>query len=584
MDVPIVIGLLTAFVGSLVATIQQTGEVYYDSIAMFVFFVLTARFLEKKGRIKAADALDRLARVVPRTARRVAGDGSEAIVPVVDLVPGDRVRLLPGESVPADGRLLEGASGFDEALLTGESLPVARRPGDALRGGSLNVEQPCVMEVTGTGGQSALGNILRLVQRAQRDRPRVALLAERAAAWFVGVVLGIGAATALAWWLIDPSQALHNTVAVLIVTCPCALALATPAALVIAAGRFVHIGSLAVRMNAVESLARTQMLVFDKTGTLTRGRFRLEAVEPLAGQGRERVLAVAAALEAGSEHPLAAPFRPFDAGLAVSARRNHPGEGLSGVLDGVEWRLGKPEHAWPSPDRALAARIAALREGGQVVLMLADAQAPSALFLLSDTPRPGARELVERLHGRGIATAILSGDHPSHVRRLAREVGIDEAHGDLLPADKLAWVSERRRRGTRIAMVGDGINDAPTLAAADCAIALSGGTELAQTTSDYILLRDDLRAIAATHHLARRTRRVVLQNLLWAAGYNLLAIPAAALGYIPPWGAAIGMSISSLLVIGNALRLSRVHKAERLTKEGPEDEEPVPLPARLGAA
>ncbi len=567
MDVPIVIGLLTALAGSVVATITQHGEVYYDSIAMFVFFVLAARLLEKKGTLRAIDALDRLARVIPRSACRLDEQDHEHTVLAIDLAAGDRVRVRPGEIVPGDGRLIEGEGGFDESLLTGESLPVQHATGDRVIGGSVNVEQPCVIEITGAGNDTTLAAIQRLVNRAQSEKPRIALLAQRVAAWFVAAVLTVGSLTAVAWLLIDPSQALHNTVAVLIVTCPCALALATPAALVIAAGRFVDLGLMPLRMDRLETLAAVDTVVFDKTGTLTEGHFRLQQVLPEPGwdgadwtEGRalDRARALAAALEQGSEHPLARAFIPYATGLAATGLRNHPGAGVSGEVDGLALRLGRPEFALAQPDTVQQRRITELRDQGLGVLALTSDDRLLALFALSDGPRDSSGEAVARLQAMGIGTAVISGDHATQVARLAEELGISEAFGDLRPDDKLAWLKQRAADGGHLAMVGDGINDAPVLAGAHCAIAMGAGTELAQSHSDFLLLHNDLGRVPAGIALARRTRAVIRQNLVWALIYNLCAIPAAALGYIPPWGAAIGMSLSSLAVVGNALRLARV--------------------------
>ncbi|MCP5141709.1 MAG: heavy metal translocating P-type ATPase [Gammaproteobacteria bacterium] len=572
MDVPIVLGILTALVGSVVATVQKTAEVYYDSIAMFIFFLLIARYVEMRGRISAADALDRLARVVPDTARKLAADGSETEVTLFEIQPGDRVAVHAGENVPVDGRLLEGESAFDESLLTGESLPVQKRPGDELIAGSGNREQRVVMEVL-RPTETSTANMLRdLLEQGMKARPAYAVLADRAATWFVGAVLTIAAITASAWtWLAGPWEALHNTVAVLIVTCPCALALATPVAIAIGAGRFAKAGVLPLKMAAIEAFAQGDLIVFDKTGTLTRGTPALKETIGFGDAGEADLLAIAAQLEqANPHHPVA---RALIAGAASAANgvgrkpiaadaapmvKHVPGRGVEGEIDGITWRVGAVDFVCTRSDAAQEARIAELRERSGLVIAIGHDGVLDGLFSLDDELRPGATQLLAGLRAAGIHEfAVLSGDHPTNVGRIAAEIGIDDAHGGMSSARKLAWIQARQAEGKRVVMVGDGINDAPTLAAADASLSFSEATEVAQAHSDFLILGDDLAAIPAARRLALRTRRTVRQNLIWAASYNFLAVPAAALGYIPPWGAAIGMSLSSLLVVGNALRLKR---------------------------
>jgi Cu2+-exporting ATPase len=575
MDVPIVLGLTIALTGSLVATLQQRGEVYLDSIAMFVLFVLLARIYEMRGRVTAANAMDRLARVIPQTARRLTEAGEEEVA-AVELRPGDRLRMVPGEVLPADGTIVEGSSSIDESPLTGESAPVLRRAGDPVTAGTCNIDQPIVIEVTRVGEESTAGEIRYLLDRALHSRPRYAVLAERAAEWFVAVVLLLALLTAGAWLWLDPAQALPNTIAVLIVTCPCALALATPVAVAIAAARFADMGVLPLRMSGLERLARAGVAAFDKTGTLTLGRLRLLEVRTYGGANDQSAYDLAAALEQGSEHPVgkalagAGDSTRYD----VQGRHNVPGAGVTGSIAGREWRLGKVAFALAGAelDRSVEAFIRERQEWGYVVVALSDARSLQALFVLEDEPRPGGRELPARLRDGGVSrVAVLSGDSARNAQALARRLDIPEALGDLSPADKLGWIRERQGEGARVMMVGDGINDAPTLAGADVSVSFAGATELAQYSSDFIVLADDLSAIGDARQLARRTRRVILQNLLWAASYNLLAVPAAALGYIPPWAAAIGMSASSLFVVANALRLRR----DRASRRTPAEERPA---------
>ncbi|MCB1735739.1 MAG: heavy metal translocating P-type ATPase [Gammaproteobacteria bacterium] len=570
MDVPIVLGIVTALIGSVVATIQKAGEVYYDSIAMFIFFLLIARYVEMRGRISAADALDRLARVVPETARRIDAQGVESEVTLFEIRPGDRVAVQAGENVPVDGRLLEGESAFDESLLTGESLPVHKRPGDELIGGSGNREQRVIMEVLRPTETSAANMLRDLLEQGMKARPAYAQLADRAATWFVGIVLTIAAITAGVWSWIDPAQALHNTVAVLIVTCPCALALATPVAIAIGAGRFAKDGILPLKMAGIEAFAQAQVMVFDKTGTLTRGTPALNETQFFGAFSEPELLHIAADLErANSHHPVArALVGAASAALDVSRKpiaseaaatlRHVPGRGVEGAIGGAIWRVGAIDFVCEAPSGTQNARIAALRQSSGLVIGIGRDGVLEGVFAFDDVLRSGAAELMSDLRGGGLSEfAVLSGDHPANVTRIAKAVGIDQAYGAMTSADKLSWIQARQSEGKRVIMIGDGINDAPTLAAADASLSFSGATEVAQAHSDFLILGEDLKAIPQVRRLALRTRRTVMQNLMWAAGYNLLAVPAAALGFIPPWGAAIGMSLSSLLVVMNALRLKR---------------------------
>ena len=560
MDVPIALGLSIAYLGSLHATVTRVGEVYYDSIAMFVFLVLLARRIELRGRVRAADALDRVERIMPRLASRLGPDGTREVL-VTELGPGDRVLVRPGERVPCDGRLIESAGSFDESLLTGEPLPVARAAGDEVIGGSCNIDQPVVIEVARAHGESTLGEIHRLLAGGMREAPRYALLAQRGAAWFVAGVLLVAVFTAGAWLLLDPAAALPNTVAVLIVTCPCAFALAAPVANAIGVGRLADRGLLVTRGEAVERLPRCELFAFDKTGTLTSGELQIESVHPFGGLDADSAFAAAAALEAGSEHPVGRAIRAARPAPLITATdiHNRVGQGMSGRLGSTTWRIGRPDFAL-GPDQLAAQRhaISGLSGVGRVLVALGSDDGRGALFVLRDELRPGARELAGRLRARGARRlALLSGDDPAAVAELGRALGFDEFIGGMSPADKLAWIRAQQEAGAQVAMIGDGINDAPTLAAADVSLSFAQATELAQVHSGLLILRGDLGLVEQAIAVTAGTRRIIRQNLAWAAAYNFLAVPAAAMGLIAPWGAAIGMSLSSLFVVLNALRLNR---------------------------
>ena len=560
MDVPIVLGLSVAYLGSIHTTWSQSGEVYYDSIAMFIFLVLLARRIELRGRMRAADALDRVGKILPRLALRIQDD-EEVEVLVTDLAAGDRVRVKPGAIVPTDGRMLEGQSSFDESLLTGEPLPVTRRPGDPVIGGSCNVDQAVLIEVEKDSSNSTIAEIHRLLAQGLSDAPRYAVLAQQAATWFVAVVLLIAAVTAGLWLWFDPASALPNTVALLIVTCPCALALATPVAAAIGVGRFADMGLLTIRSDAVEIMARCDTFAFDKTGTLTAGEMEIEATKTFGDLDESHARAIAAALETQTEHPIGRALQQEKSAVAltVGELHNHVGEGISGRIDRRVWRIGKPSFALPaSQTRRHHMWLSEHQSAGQLVVALADDQGNGALFALSDRMRQGAQQMLRDLRAQGVERLVLlSGDNQASVDRFAAGLDFDAAIGDRKPVDKLHWIREQQAQGRRVAMIGDGINDAPTLAAADVSVSFADATELAQVNSGLLVLGEDLALIGRMRFLAERIRRIIRQNLAWAASYNLLAVPAAAMGLIAPWGAAIGMSLSSLLVVLNALRLRR---------------------------
>jgi Cu2+-exporting ATPase len=562
MDVPVVLGLSAAFIGSLHATVTQQGEVYFDSIAMFIFLLLLARRLELRGKLRAADRLDRLARIMPRTASRLDAAGAVTAVAVDELVPGERIRLSPGETLPVDGTLITGISNFDESLLTGEARPVVHQPGDAVVAGSVNREQPVTIRVTHTVQHSAVSEIRHLVERGLEVRPRYAMLAEQVASGFVAVLLLIATATAGYWLWTEPGNWLPSTIAVLIVTCPCALALATPVALAVSAGRFIDLGVLPLRMRALDALARSDLFVFDKTGTLTSGRPAVTAVVLVAGLDEDTCLRHAAALAAESAHPMAHALRQVvpQPRLVITRVENVPGAGIRASIGGREWRLGKPGFVADSSvdDEHTRAIIADGRARGQLVSLLTNPDGVQAVVFFDDPLRPDIDTLLAGLKDSGVRQlAILSGDAQDSVQKLGKQLGIEAVHGGQSPADKLAWTQAQQAQGRQLAMFGDGINDAPTLAAADVSISFADATDLANVSSDFLILGDDARSLVDARQLARQTRRNIMQNFGWAAAYNLIAVPFAAAGWIPPWGAAIGMSFSSLFVVMNALRLQR---------------------------
>jgi Cu2+-exporting ATPase len=559
MDIPIVLGLSVAFTGSLHATITGHGEVYLDSIAMFIFFVLFARYFETRGRVRSAAFMDKLAQAVPAMARKIDDeyvDGHE--VAVMDLLPGDIVLILPGEQVPVDGEIIHGSSSFDESLLTGESVPVYHGVGDPVVAGSINGEQAVKVEVNKTAGTTTIDQISRLIDEGLEQRPQAARLAEKAARWFVLAILIIASMTASYWYLVDPLQWLPNTIAVLIVTCPCALALATPVSLAIGAGRFINAGILPLRMSALDGLARSEQIVFDKTGTLTTGQFKLTKIHSLGQLSDDKCLVYARALVNTSEHPVARTIRQVNVVgvLPASEIHNEPGHGVEGTLDGQRWRFGRPDFANVITGSVLPQEVLEYEQQGYTVSLLTNEAGVQALFALEDSLRTEATSLIPDLIRFGFKKiSILSGDAKASVARVGRLTGINNLHSRMTPTGKLSWMRDQQRDKHSVVMVGDGINDAPTLAAADVSISLASSTDLANASSDFLLLNDDIGGVMQASRLSRLIYTNIRQNLLWAVAYNVIAVPLAAAGYIAPWAAAIGMSVSSIIVVANALRL-----------------------------
>ena len=697
MDVPVALGLSIAFVGSAFATLTGEGEVWFDSVVMFVTLLSGARYLELLARRRATAAIRALARSAPLVATRVregraggeisgetASDAGTRIggssdrgvriecdtdcdsgdddvgaaeterIPAAALRPGDRVRVRPGEVVPADGTIRSGHSAFDESLLTGESNPVARSDGSQVLAGSINGSGVVEVEVTSAGDETVLGGVLRRAEQAARERPAIAQLADRAAAWFIGGVLVLAAGVAIGWLVHDPARMIPVLVSVLVVTCPCALSLATPAAMTAALGALARAGLIATRANAVERLALATHCLADKTGTLTEGRFRLQSVTTFTDLSESQCLALAAALERYATHPAASalvaaadgagdeepvigdmdaagdeePFaRVVDAAGAVDQERaigrtnagestplhadraaldvENPGThtgGVEGRIDGVRYAVGSPEFVartcgldpaafgvngtgddtsassprGRTPETAAPAAIAGIGASGPSVprgnktddgtgetndgathVFLAREGILLARFVLADTLRADASALVEGLRRRGIETTIASGDSAAAVERAARGLGVAHHLAGLSPEDKLDEAARLAASGERVLMLGDGVNDAPALAGAHVSVAMGRGAAAAAARADAVLIGDNPGRLLTALDIARQARRIVKQNLAWALGYNLVALPLAASGAVPPWAAAIGMSLSSLAVAANALRLGR---------------------------
>ena len=562
MDMPVALGIAIAFAASAWATTSGRGEFYFDSITMFVFLLLAARTLEAMARARAAESQQRLVRHMPAVADRLVPGSIPPVterVAAARLAPGDFVEVAPGSLVPADGKVSAGTSATDESLLTGEARPVAKRAGDAVIGGSVNLANPLTVEVTRVGAETVLAGIVRLMDRAQAGRPRIAQVADRAARWFVAVLLLVAIATAVAWFWIDSQRALWVVVAVLVVSCPCALSLATPAALAAATDVLHRLGVLATRGHALETLACATHVVFDKTGTLTQGRLSLIGIIPLGALSRDECLALAAALERGSTHPVARPLLCAAIGLgplAATGLRHSPGQGVEAVVNGRRVRIGTAAYAAELTGKPLPNELFFAADD-VIAVTLADESGYLAPFTLGDAPRPGARAMVRELQARGKVVCLLSGDRGRTAAHVARELGIGIFAGDKIPDAKPAFVRDLQARGAVVVMVGDGVNDAPVLAQAQVSIAMGGGADLAHASADMVLLGDDISRLPAAFDVARDTMRIIRQNLAWAAAYNAVAIPLAVAGSITPLVAGAGMAFSSLAVVVNALRLLR---------------------------
>lgn len=555
MDVPVGTALMLAYAASVWNTLSDSGgEVYFDSVTMFIFFLTLGRFVQMSVRQRTAGVTDALARQLPSITHRSSGGAIED-VPVTSLRIGDVIQVRRGEVLPADGRLLEGDAELDEAMLTGESLPVRRQGRDRVVAGTINVGGPINMTVTALGAETALSHIVALMQRAQAQKPALARNADAAAAKFLRyVLLGAGLTCAL-WFSIDPSRAFAATLAVLVVACPCAFAIAMPAALAAATASLGRQGILLTDADALEALARVDHIVFDKTGTLTRGELRVSRCIPLDRINETRCLQIAASLEQASEHPLARAFARHHHGTgAVEDLVTFAGRGVQGRIDGRVYRIGSPEFVAELQSNDGRAIDQPDELAGSVIL-LGDEQRALAWFELTDSIRPAADEVVGDLKSLGIESLILSGDSQAAVATVAQQVGIIDATARCSAKEKLARLLNLQQQGKRVVVVGDGVNDAPVLAAGNVSIAMGRGAALAHASAGLVLVNDNLAALPEAVKLARKTLRIARQNLLWSAVYNFGSLPLAAFGLIPPWLAALGMSLSSVAVVLNSTRL-----------------------------
>ena len=560
MDVPVALAITIAYSASVYAVFIQQGTVYFDSVSMFIFFLSLGRFAEMKARHRAGAATEAFANLTPSVATQLES-GIEKTVAVESLSIADILIIKPGETIPIDCRIISGETEVDESLLTGESHPIPKMLGDTLIGGSVNHSGILTVEVEKIGEATVLSHIGRLLRRAQSERPPLSQLADRVARYFVSSVILIAIIVGVYWAQTEPERALEIILAVLVVTCPCALSLATPAALTVAIGRLAHEGLLVTRAEAIEQLARSKYALFDKTGTLTFGKIKIRGVYPTTNFDESYYFNIAAALECKSEHPIAAAFKTFAPDLVADRLVNYPSYGFEGRLTVNEktsrYRIGKASFV-AELSRTVDYQQPTGRTDSSWVA-LGDEQKIIAWFELGDIPRPDVGTVCAQLKKLGLQVEMMSGDQTGVVNYFSNQFSI-QAHAQLSPNDKLNNIRSLQKSGDVVLMVGDGVNDAPVLAGANVSIAMSSGSHLAQTSADMILLHEHIKNLPLMIKIARRTLSVIKQNIAWAIAYNMIALPMAAMGLISPWLAAIGMSSSSLLVVLNALRLSQRKK------------------------
>lgn len=540
MDVPVSIAMIFAYCASLVATVTEQGEVFFESISMFAFFLLVGRFLEMRARRKAAAASGNLLKLIPAIATTLDGDQ----IPVKSLKVGDKIRVLPGEHIPADGKIIKGRVHIDESMLTGESIPVVKQTDDFVYAGTLNGEESFELEVTSSKADSMISNIVRLQDEAQMSKPKIAEVADIVARYFVGAILIIAAATWFFWHDAKPEDAFWIMLSVLVATCPCALSLATPTALTCATSRMGNFGILLRKSHVFETLCKVNHLIVDKTGTLTHGDIEISDVEIIGDVNKEEALAIAASLEAHANHPIARAFKVYsNQNINVTGVENVIGSGLKGIYEGEPVKIGSAQFVLNDATNLHPSSVYMSISGKHV-----------ATFSYHDPIRTEAKLFIEQFKKSGVKVTLLTGDIEQNAQAVATKIGISNVVAGAKPQDKLAYLKALESSDITM-MIGDGINDAPTLAGAHLSIAMGGGADVAKASADMVLLGDQLDRVLKARYLALRTRKIIRENLAWSLGYNLLILPLAVAGLVAPYIAVVGMSASSIIVISNSLRL-----------------------------
>lgn len=555
MDVPVSIAIIVAYLASSFTTITTVptleSDVYFDSVAMFAFFLLVGRFVEMQTRHHFLTDDADMDQLLPETATLIVDNKPESVVSHRVAI-GDTLRIKQGEVAAADGYVLKGKSLFDEAALTGEFLPVSKSENDFVSAGTANMENTIEIRVSAPAKSSRLSSIVRLIGQAQSAKPRTQTIADNIASYFVVLVLIACTATGVYWYWNDSAHVLAITLSVLVVTCPCALSLATPTALTGATAALRKLGFLLAKNHVLEAMSRADDVIFDKTGTLTQGKLSIADIVPLSDKSAEWALAIATALEAETHHPIARAFKSEHT-LSTSNIKHHTGLGVSGEVDGIRYFLGSARFIKQVSQFELKTITRADECYSQV--FLCSEKSMLARFDLSDTLRPEAASTVAMLLQRGSTVHILSGDQQSSVQHIAEKLGINHIHAEQSPEDKLAYVKNLQQKGRRVVMIGDGINDLPVLAQADLSIAMGSASDLTKLNSDAVLLNEHLSVLAKAFDHAAKTRKIIKENIAWALGYNLCMLPLAMLGLVPPYFAALGMSLSSLIVVFNSTRL-----------------------------
>ncbi|WP_445778075.1 heavy metal translocating P-type ATPase [Shewanella sp.] len=549
MDVSVSIAIGGAFIASCVATIQGTGEVYFESVSMFTFFLLLGRYFEQTARQKASVSSSNLHKLIPLTAH-LFNDGETTEIAAKRLRIGDIILVKPGEVIAADAIIVSGKSSINEAMLTGEQMPIIKQVNDTVYAGTINVEQPLQLNVTALGQDQLVAEIIRLQEFASNNKPAIALIADRLARYFSATILSIALLTYIVWSFISPDDAFWVTLSVLVATCPCALALATPTAVTCATAIFTRLGIITRKAGVFEKLTQINHVVFDKTGTLTCGHLSIGEVIVDTHHTKQQVLALAAAIEQGSLHPIAQAFTPYyNNQYLVTDVDHHVGEGISAKIDGQLIKIGKRDFVTTTP-------LAAAPQNSQVIYLSINNELVAQIELL-DQLRDDSKRTVNALAQNNIALSIASGDNSGHVEYLAQKLGIADVHSGLSPQGKLSLINQLQQT-KQVAMFGDGINDAPVLAGANLSVAMGSGSAIAKNSADLILLGDHLSRFNDAITVAKQAQHIIHQNLLWAFAYNVIILPLAVTGHVAPYIAAIGMSVSSLIVVSNSLRLLRI--------------------------
>lgn len=556
MDIPITLGISIAFVASVWVTIHQSGHVYYDSIVMFIFFILGGRYFEFLSRKKSIAHLDKITSLLPAYATKVGIQGETETIELSRLHIADKVLVKPGEVIPIDGEVVDGHSSVNESIITGESLPISKSIGMNVIGGSTNIESPLTIEVKNIGEKTVLSNIARIIDKASQNKAATVLLADKIVSLFIIFVLLIATLVAFYWYQHDQTQWLAITIAVLVVSCPCALSLATPTAMSSAATTLMQYGIAIINRNAIEILAKTNCYVFDKTGTLTEGILELEHIDILNTHYTQNdILQIAASLESASEHPLAKAINNAAAKLKFNSAhqlQNYPGQGITGKIDEANWYIGTEKFIEQHcSDEIKPDSNSTLRK-----IILANTTSIVACFYFTDPVRSSSYSLIKYLKKKGNKIVLMSGDHSSIVEQVAHELTIDDYQAELKPEDKLNNVAKLQKQGLKVCMIGDGINDAPAFAQADIAIAMTEASDLTKLNADMLLLNHKIETMITMLKIVNKTNQTIRLNFIWAIAYNLMALPFAMFGFLAPWMAALGMSLSSLVVVINATRIN----------------------------